>query len=66
MPHTRIPDFQQTQPLDLILGAQNGAFSGKSLFDAFNSPWTLDSRADRMGMRLLGTALEYQGPAMRP
>jgi biotin-dependent carboxylase-like uncharacterized protein len=64
MPHALIPDFQPAQPLDLILGAQNGAFSGRSLFDAFNAPWTLDSRADRMGIRLLGTALEYQGPAM--
>ncbi|SFY20001.1 biotin-dependent carboxyltransferase family protein [Pseudomonas sp. NFACC36] len=64
MPHSLIPDFQQAQPLDLILGAQNGAFSGRSLFDAFNTPWTLDSRADRMGIRLLGAALEYQGPSM--
>ncbi|WP_434561896.1 biotin-dependent carboxyltransferase family protein [Pseudomonas sp. Z4-20] len=64
MPHALIPDFQQAQPLDLILGAQNGAFSGGSLFDAFNTVWTLDSRADRMGIRLLGKTLEYQGPAM--
>lgn len=64
MPHSLIPDFRQDLPLDLILGAQNGAFSGQSLFDAFNSPWTLDSRADRMGIRLLGTALQYKGPAM--
>jgi allophanate hydrolase subunit 2 len=27
-------------------------------------PWTLDSRADRMGIRLLGTALQYQGRPM--
>lgn len=64
IPRTLIPDFQQELPLDLILGAQNGAFSGRSLFDAFNTSWTLDSRADRMGIRLLGPALEYQGPAM--
>ncbi|WP_335943623.1 biotin-dependent carboxyltransferase family protein [Pseudomonas sp. G166] len=64
MPRTLVPDFQQDSPLDLILGAQNGAFSGQSLFDAFNTAWTLDSRADRMGIRLLGTALQYQGPAM--
>ncbi|WP_338474393.1 biotin-dependent carboxyltransferase family protein [Pseudomonas sp. MS646] len=64
MPGRLIPDFQQSQPLELILGAQNGVFSGRSLFDAFNTPWTLDSRADRMGIRLLGTPLEYQGPPM--
>ncbi|WP_411389667.1 biotin-dependent carboxyltransferase family protein [Pseudomonas sp. MPB23] len=51
-------------PLDVIVGAQIGRFSGQSLFDTFNTEWTLDSRADRMGMRLLGTPLEYQGPAL--
>ncbi|MNR43824.1 KipI antagonist [compost metagenome] len=35
-----------------------------SLFEAFNRDWTLDSRADRMGIRLLGPVLQYQGPAM--
>lgn len=50
--------------LEVIVGAQIGGFSGQSLFDAFNSDWTLDSRADRMGIRLLGTALQYQGPSL--
>ncbi|MGY2174869.1 5-oxoprolinase subunit C family protein [Pseudomonas azotoformans] len=50
--------------LDVIVGAQIGQFSGQSLFDAFNTEWTLDSRADRMGMRLLGTPLQYQGPSL--
>lgn len=59
-----VPDFTLDSPLDLVLGAQIGAFSGQSLFDAFNSEWTLDSRADRMGIRLLGTALAYQGKPM--
>ena len=58
------PDFTSQAPLDLVLGAQIGQFSGQSLFDAFNSTWTLDSRADRMGIRLLGTALQYQGAPM--
>ncbi len=51
-------------PLDVIVGAQIGQFSGQSLFDAFNTDWALDSRADRMGMRLLGTPLRYQGPSL--
>ncbi|MBK5475865.1 biotin-dependent carboxyltransferase [Pseudomonas sp. TH21] len=51
-------------PLDVIVGAQIGQFSGQSLFDAFNTEWALDSRADRMGMRLLGTPLQYQGPSL--
>lgn len=59
-----VPDFKLDSPLDLVIGAQIGEFSGQSLFDAFNSVWTLDSRADRMGIRLLGTALQYQGKPM--
>ncbi|MNC35181.1 KipI antagonist [compost metagenome] len=58
------PDLNLDAPLDLVLGAQIGEFSGQSLFDAFNSLWHLDSRADRMGIRLLGTALQYQGKPM--
>ncbi|WP_460410268.1 MULTISPECIES: 5-oxoprolinase subunit C family protein [unclassified Pseudomonas] len=58
------PDLKSTAPLDLVLGAQIGQFSGQSLFDVFNSAWILDSRADRMGVRLLGKALEYQGQPM--
>jgi biotin-dependent carboxylase-like uncharacterized protein len=58
------PDLRMDTPLDLVLGAQIGQFSGQSLFDVFNSPWTIDSRADRMGIRLLGATLQYQGAAM--
>ena len=58
------PDLQSGASLDLIIGAQIGQFSGQSLFDAFNTEWALDSRADRMGMRLLGTPLQYQGPSL--
>lgn len=58
------PDLKSNAALDLVLGAQIGQFSGQSLFDVFNSAWTLDSRADRMGIRLLGKALEYQGQPM--
>ncbi|WP_194792421.1 biotin-dependent carboxyltransferase family protein [Pseudomonas sp. UFMG81] len=50
--------------LDLVMGAQIGDFSGSSLFEAFNRDWTLDSRADRMGIRLLGPQLVYQGAPM--
>jgi biotin-dependent carboxylase-like uncharacterized protein len=64
LPSEDVPDFTLDSPLDLVLGAQVGEFSGQSLFDAFNSVWTVDSRADRMGIRLLGTALEYQGHPM--
>ncbi len=58
------PDVQSGKPLDVIVGAQIGQFSGQSLFDAFNTEWALDSRADRMGVRLLGTPLQYQGPSL--
>ena len=64
LPRELIPDFKLNRPLDVVLGAQIGEFSGQSLFDAFNSTWTVDSRADRMGIRLLGPALQYQGQPM--
>ena len=64
VPLPLLPDLQSKAPLDLVLGAQIGQFSGQSLFDAFNTSWTLDSRADRMGIRLLGNALHYQGQPM--
>ncbi|KAB0499872.1 biotin-dependent carboxyltransferase family protein [Pseudomonas vancouverensis] len=60
----QVPDFKGNVLLDLVLGAQIGEFSGQSLFDAFYSDWRLDSRADRMGIRLLGPALLYQGKPM--
>lgn len=64
VPEALRPDFADSSALDLVLGAQIGDFSGQSLFEAFNRDWTLDSRADRMGMRLLGPALQYQGAPM--
>ena len=64
LPRDLIPDFKLNVPLDVVLGAQIGEFSGQSLFDAFNNTWTVDSRADRMGIRLLGPELEYQGQPM--
>nr|WP_314876033.1 biotin-dependent carboxyltransferase family protein [uncultured Pseudomonas sp.] len=61
--HSR-PVYAAKPLLDLVMGAQLGQFSGTSLFEAFNRDWTLDSRADRMGMRLLGPQLVYQGEPM--
>lgn len=43
--------------LQLVTGAQIAAFSGASLYRAFNSSWTVDQRADRMGIRLTGPEL---------
>ena len=64
LPSQCVPDFTGEPLLDLVLGAQIGEFSGQSLFDAFNSVWSLVCRADRMGIRLLGAALQYQGKPM--
>ncbi|MEH6566618.1 MAG: biotin-dependent carboxyltransferase family protein [Halopseudomonas sp.] len=61
MPVAAIPDYTAEVRLQLLLGAQGNQFSGASLFALFNQPWTLDQRADRMGMRLTGPALRYQG-----
>ncbi len=44
-------------PLALVTGAQIAHFDGASLFEAFNRTWQVDSRADRMGVRLTGPVL---------
>ncbi|MCE8015208.1 biotin-dependent carboxyltransferase [Halomonas sp. MCCC 1A17488] len=43
--------------LALVPGAQVGHFTGASLYHAFNATWRIDTRADRMGVRLLGPEL---------
>lgn len=43
--------------LALVPGAQVGHFTGLSLYRAFNAPWRVDDRADRMGVRLTGPEL---------
>ncbi|BCJ05719.1 hypothetical protein PRtIB026_A44830 [Pseudomonas sp. RtIB026] len=64
VPETLRPVYAEKPVLDLVMGAQIGDFSGISLFEVFNRDWTLDSRADRMGIRLLGPQLVYQGAPM--
>jgi biotin-dependent carboxylase-like uncharacterized protein len=46
--------------LELVTGAQIAHFDGASLFAAFNQPWQVDTRADRMGVRLTGPVLRCQ------
>lgn len=53
-----IPRFAPSPRLELVMGAQIGDFNGRSLFDVFNSTWKIDSRADRMGIRILGPRLQ--------
>lgn len=57
-PTEAIPNFNKPIILNLLPGAQIAHFSGRSLFDAFNSCWRVDDRADRMGVRLCGPKLE--------
>ncbi len=57
VPEAEQLDYRAPASLALIPGAQVAAFTGDSLFRAFNSPWAVDTRADRMGVRLLGPAL---------
>ncbi|MFQ3787330.1 biotin-dependent carboxyltransferase family protein [Halomonas sp. A29] len=45
------------QRLALVPGSQIGHFTGASLYRAFNAPWRIDERADRMGIRLRGPEL---------
>lgn len=55
---------KSTASLDLIMGSQSALFSGRSLFAVFNEPWQVGQRADRMGVRLCGPAVHYQGQPM--
>ncbi|ETD46955.1 allophanate hydrolase [Pseudomonas aeruginosa VRFPA07] len=64
MPSERIMDCTGEARLELILGAQIGDFPAMSLFDAFNGDWQVDTRADRMGVRLLGPRLECRQQSM--
>ncbi|WP_339487432.1 5-oxoprolinase subunit C family protein [Pseudomonas sp. EL_65y_Pfl2_R95] len=59
-----IPQRSGQLILPVILGAQIADFTGQSLFDAFNSTWQVDQRADRMGVRLLGPALRCERQQM--
>ncbi|PMR78640.1 biotin-dependent carboxyltransferase family protein [Halomonas urumqiensis] len=56
-PDNERPDYRATAQLALLPGAQVGAFTGRSLYVAFNSEWRVDDRADRMGIRLTGPTL---------
>ncbi|WP_404437120.1 biotin-dependent carboxyltransferase family protein [Stutzerimonas chloritidismutans] len=64
MSFERTPPIFTETPLEVVLGAQIGDFSGQSLFDVFNRPWTVDQRADRMGIRLLGPVLRRSRRSM--
>ncbi len=57
-------DYRQPAILPLIPGAQIADFTGGSLFRAFNHAWQVDTRADRMGVRLTGPALRCRHQRM--
>ncbi|WP_409524341.1 biotin-dependent carboxyltransferase family protein [Nitrincola sp. MINF-07-Sa-05] len=58
LPLSEQPDYRKRAVLDLITGAQIADFSGDSLYQAFNRDWKVDTRADRMGIRLKGPLLQ--------
>lgn len=57
-PEALRPDYRAPARLALLPGAQISDFTGQSLFQAFNSAWRVDDRADRMGVRLTGPRLQ--------
>ncbi|WP_282040132.1 biotin-dependent carboxyltransferase family protein [Halomonas alimentaria] len=57
LPAAECPDYASPATLGLLPGAQVADFTGDSLFAAFNRPWRVDDRADRMGVRLTGPKL---------
>ncbi|NHH99316.1 biotin-dependent carboxyltransferase family protein [Oceanimonas sp. MB9] len=64
LPANALPDYAEPVVLGLIPGAQIAEFDGASLFEAFNRPWQVDTRADRMGVRLLGPTLKCKLTSM--
>ena len=58
------PDYGQPAELGVIPGSQTAFFDGASLYEAFNAPWQVDTRADRMGIRLTGPELVCHHPGM--
>lgn len=64
VPTDQRPDYANPGSLDFVLGAQAGEFRGLSLFDFFNRDWIVDSRSDRMGIRLQGPGLSCAMPTM--
>ncbi|GGC93764.1 5-oxoprolinase subunit C family protein [Halopseudomonas salina] len=64
VPEALLPDYSRPAVLELLPGSRLAGFSGRSLFDAFNRPWQVDPRADRMGVRLRGPVLRYQGASL--
>ncbi|WP_108445215.1 biotin-dependent carboxyltransferase family protein [Halomonas denitrificans] len=57
-------DYRRPARLALIPGAQVADFTGESLYRAFNAAWRVDARADRMGVRLRGPALNCRLPGL--
>ncbi len=64
VPRAFIPRYSPCPRLSLVMGAQIGDFGGQSLFDAFNCEWLIDTRADRMGIRLDGPPLQCNRSSM--
>ena len=64
VPEAHRIDYQQPAHLGLIPGGQVAAFDGTSLYEVFNREWRVDTRADRMGIRLTGPELVCHQPAM--
>ena len=57
-------DLTGSAQLDTLFVAEHAAFTARSLFALVNQRWQVDQRADRMGVRLLGPRLQYQGPGL--
>ncbi|WP_295720522.1 biotin-dependent carboxyltransferase family protein [uncultured Halovibrio sp.] len=64
VPKAQRMDYQQPARLGLIPGGQAARFDGYSLYQAFNHQWTIDTRTDRMGIRLTGPELVCRHTAM--
>ncbi len=64
VPRAHLSVYDAPAALGVIPGGQTAFFEGASLYAAFNVPWQVDTRADRMGVRLIGPELVCHHPGM--
>lgn len=56
-------DVGQAAAVRVMLGPQDDYFTDQALHDLFNNTWRTSAAQDRMGVRLVGHALQHRGAA---
>ncbi len=61
VPPRYVPDYRAERPLRLVSGYQYEGFSARTLALFFGQSYRVGADSDRMGVRLTGPALDYDG-----